>query len=120
MIATTKAPVICWFRQDLRLSDNPALSAAVSSGRPVLPIYILDDANAGEWAMGAASRWWLHQSLNALHASLDGALHCFTGKADKILPELAQRFGASRAPTPPPGPLPTVGCDSAAGIARLA
>jgi deoxyribodipyrimidine photo-lyase len=41
-------PVIVWFRQDLRLADNPALAAAVETGAPVLPIYILDDENAGE------------------------------------------------------------------------
>ncbi|MBU3970277.1 MAG: deoxyribodipyrimidine photo-lyase, partial [Alphaproteobacteria bacterium] len=38
---TTKAeaaPVILWFRQDLRLADNPALAAAVATGRPVLPV----------------------------------------------------------------------------------
>ena len=48
-------PVIVWFRQDLRLTDNPALHAAVQEGRPVMPIYILDDENAGEWQMGGQS-----------------------------------------------------------------
>ena len=38
---------IHWFRQDLRLSDNPSLSAAVENG-DVLPIYILDDYNPGQ------------------------------------------------------------------------
>lgn len=61
------APVLLWFRQDLRLADNPALSAAVASGRPVIPLYILDD---DEPALGGASRWWLHQSLAALEKSL--------------------------------------------------
>ena len=46
---------LVWFRQDLRLSDNPALSAAAARG-DVLPVYILDDVNAGNDAMGAASR----------------------------------------------------------------
>ena len=36
---------IHWFRQDLRLSDNPSLSAAAAKGA-VLPVYILDDVNA--------------------------------------------------------------------------
>ena len=95
MTATDQAPVICWFRQDLRLGDNPSLSAAVGTGRPVLPVYVLDDINAGDWPMGAASRWWLHQSLRALDASLDGALCCFKGKADEIIPELVRRSGAT-------------------------
>jgi deoxyribodipyrimidine photo-lyase len=77
----SKTPVIVWFRQDLRLTDNPALTAATDSGHPVLPIYILDDANAGEWQMGAASRWWLHQSLSSLNASLGGQLRYFRGDA---------------------------------------
>ena len=50
-----KSPIIVWFRQDLRLADNPALAAAADSGAPVLPIYILDDDNAGDWAMADKS-----------------------------------------------------------------
>jgi deoxyribodipyrimidine photo-lyase len=68
------APVIVWFRQDLRLGDNPALCEAVQSGTPILPIYILDDENAASWKQGAASRWWLHHSLNALNQSMSGLL----------------------------------------------
>jgi len=52
-----------WFRRDLRLADNPALDAAVAIGRPVIPVYIRDDAYAGEWSPGGASRWWLHGSM---------------------------------------------------------
>ena len=81
--------VICWFRQDLRLSDNPALTAARERGR-VLPVYILDDGNAGEFAMGAASRWWLHRSLESLGRSLNGALRLYRGDASSVLPELAE------------------------------
>ena len=84
-----------WFRQDLRIADNPALAAAVDSGRPVLPVYILDDDNAGDWKMGAASRWWLHQSLHSLNRSLDGRLRCFTGNAGEILPKIAADAGAA-------------------------
>ena len=53
---------IVWFRQDLRLQDNPALSAALALGGPVLPVWILDDAGEGDWAAGGATRWWLHHS----------------------------------------------------------
>ncbi len=90
-----KPPVIFWFRQDLRLADNPGLSAAIASGAPLLPVYILDDEDAGEWAMGAASRWWLHQSLDSLGKSLDGRLQLFRGKAHEIIAELVQETGAS-------------------------
>ncbi|MEQ9198838.1 MAG: deoxyribodipyrimidine photo-lyase, partial [Rhodospirillales bacterium] len=57
-------PVIVWFRDDLRLADNPALSAAAASGAPVLAVYILDDKL--EKPPGAASLWWLHHSLERL------------------------------------------------------
>lgn len=89
------APIIAWFRQDLRLADNPALRAACRDGAPVLPVYILDDDNAGEWRMGAASRWWLHHSLRKLSRSLDGRLLLLSGDAARLLPELAARTGAS-------------------------
>ncbi len=69
---------IHWFRQDLRLADNPALTEAARDGR-VLPVFILDDVNAGEFARGGASRWWLHHALEALDASLGGRLRVFAG-----------------------------------------
>ena len=47
------APVLLWFRQDLRLDDNPALAAAAADG-PVLPVYLLDDETPGCWAAGGA------------------------------------------------------------------
>ena len=87
-----QAPVIAWFRQDLRLADNPALAAAAKTGAPIVPVYILDDAHAGDWKMGAASRWWLHRSLEALDESLGGKLSCFAGPADEILPRLASEL----------------------------
>ena len=39
-------PALVWFRNDLRLADNPALRDALAAGGPVLPVYILDDADA--------------------------------------------------------------------------
>ncbi|MBT8143149.1 MAG: DNA photolyase family protein [Gammaproteobacteria bacterium] len=62
--------VICWFRQDLRLADNPALEAAVESGHRVLPLFIFDDTLDEQIHPGAASQWWLHHSLEALSADL--------------------------------------------------
>ncbi len=89
------APVcIHWFRQDLRLTDNPGLCAAAAAGS-VLPLYILDDVNSGDWAMGSASRWWLHHSLCALNASLGGRLLVLRGDPLHLLPALAQEVGAT-------------------------
>jgi len=89
---------IHWFRQDLRLTGNPALSAAVATGAPLLPVYILDDGLPPRWGMGAASRWWLHHALEALDASLceKGArLFLAKGKAEEVLPRLAKESGAT-------------------------
>lgn len=61
---------LIWFRQDLRLADNPALSAAIASGGPVVPVFIWAPNEETPWAPGAASRWWLHQSLASLSRRL--------------------------------------------------
>ena len=61
---------LVWFRQDLRLQDNPALAAAISRGGAIIPVYIFDDAAEGKWPLGGASRWWLHHALASLAASL--------------------------------------------------
>ena len=61
---------LVWFRLDLRLADNPAVKAAVARGGSVIPVFIWAPDEDGAWPPGAASRWWLHQSLRALDASL--------------------------------------------------
>lgn len=90
----TQQIAIVWFRQDLRLTDNPALTAAVKSGAAIVPIYILDDINAGDFKMGAASRVWLYHALHDLNKSLSGHLHLEKGDASKIIPSLAKKTGA--------------------------
>ena len=72
-------PIIIWFRQDLRMSDHPALTAAAAKG-PIIPLYILDDETPGSWKMGAASRWWLHKSLESLNLKIPLVLR--RGQAD--------------------------------------
>jgi deoxyribodipyrimidine photo-lyase len=87
----TDSFAIFWFRQDLRLSDNPALVAA-SQHENFLPIYILDDDNAGEFVMGAASRCWLHHSLKSLNNSLHKKLSLYRGNPIDILMDIINRF----------------------------
>jgi deoxyribodipyrimidine photo-lyase len=86
-------PVIFWFRQDLRLADNPGLTAAAQQGA-VVPIFILDDDQAGPWRLGSASRWWLHHSLQELEQQLQGHLRFFSGNAGDILQKLTQEVGS--------------------------
>jgi deoxyribodipyrimidine photo-lyase len=89
-------PILLWFRQDLRLADNPALTAAVASGRPIVPLFILHDASDGRpW--GAASLWWLDKSLRALDADLGARgsrLILRRGDPAIIVPALAEQLGA--------------------------
>ncbi len=89
-------PALIWFRQDLRLDDNPALHA-VQDG-PVLACYILDDDAAGAWAHGGAQRWWLHHSLAVLRDTLAArgvTLHLAVGQAATLVPRLAAAIGAT-------------------------
>jgi deoxyribodipyrimidine photo-lyase len=67
---STQAPVLLWFRNDLRLTDHAALTAAAETGRPVQPVFVLDETSPDRWAPGGASRWWLHHSLAALAGDL--------------------------------------------------
>jgi deoxyribodipyrimidine photo-lyase len=93
-------PIILWFRQDLRLADNPALAAAAAAGTPVLPVYILDTA-ATPWQPGGASRWWLHHSLAALRDELrrryGSDLLLLRGDPATLLLRLAHETGARMA-----------------------
>jgi deoxyribodipyrimidine photo-lyase len=86
-----QAPIIYWLRQDLRLSDHPGLTAALASGRPVLPVYILDEAPDVR-LLGGASRWWLHHSITALSKQLPLVLR--RGVAEHVLDELIKEVGA--------------------------
>ncbi len=92
------APTLVWLREDLRLSDNPALSAAAAGGRPVVCVYIRETGIDGARPLGAASRWWLDKSLQALAGSLSeigGNLVLRTGEAAKILSDLVSETGAN-------------------------
>ena len=98
------APIIVWFRNDLRLADHPALTAAAATGAAVLPLYILDDATPGRLRMGGASRWWLNGSLAALDNDLQargGSLCLRQGKAPEVFAALLAETGASRNPCHP-------------------
>ena len=92
-------PVLLWFRRDLRLFDNPALSAALSdaaSGRGLLPVFILDPGPDVR-PPGEASLWWLNRSLAVLAADLEARgsrLILRRGDPAVVLPALAAETGA--------------------------
>jgi deoxyribodipyrimidine photo-lyase len=91
---------ILWFRQDLRLADNPALTAALADASPVIPVYIFAPEEEGDWAPGGASRWWLHRSLQNLAEALAacGSRLCLRSAKDSlsVLLALAKDCGATR------------------------
>lgn len=98
MTSRSPGPTLVWFRQDLRLQDNPALAAARANGGVVVPVYILDDGAEGAWPMGGASRWWLHQSLVALDAALrerGSRLVVAKGESGAVLRSLLKQTGAT-------------------------
>jgi deoxyribodipyrimidine photo-lyase len=88
---------VVWFRDDLRLADNPALAAAVASGRRVLALFVLDAESPSIRPPGGAARWWLHQSLVALGAALaeKGVPLLFAkGAAGPLVTAIARAAGA--------------------------
>ena len=88
---------LVWFRQDLRIADNPALAAAQDRGKPVIPVFIWAPDEEGEWPPGGAGEWWLHQSLAALSAdlrSLGSRLVIRSGSTREALRKLIKETGA--------------------------
>jgi len=98
MADRSDAPCLVWFRDDLRLSDHPALHAAAATKRPVICLYVFDETSrqTGARPIGGAARWWLAQSLRALEKRLGAAsvpLLLRKGSAARIIPELARESG---------------------------
>ena len=89
-----KRPIILWFRRDLRLADHPALHAACETGRPVIPLYILDEL--GE-SLGAAPKYRLGLGIGAFSQSLEkmgSRLVLRRGRAFDVLRALIEETGA--------------------------
>jgi deoxyribodipyrimidine photo-lyase len=88
---------IVWFRNDLRLDDQPALRAAVARGA-IVPLFIHAPEEEAPWEPGAASRWWLHGALERFGAALaeKGApLLIRRGPSLETLGAVAREYGAT-------------------------
>src|SRR3569623_3425438 len=88
---------LVWLRNDLRIGDNPALHAALASGRPTVALHI-EETETTLRRRGAASRWWRHQSLNALAAGLAELgirLEAREGPARETLAAATRQHGAT-------------------------
>ena len=91
------SPSIVWFRDDLRIADNPALAWAIERGAPVIALYLLDEQSPEIRPLGAASKWWLHHSLTSLSSdleSLGATLTLRSGSAREVIPALVTEVGA--------------------------
>lgn len=87
---------LVWLRDDLRLHDNPALFYAAAQG-PVLCVYVVDTHI--QPAMGAASLWWLHHSLQAFAAQLSavgGRLLVLQGNSQNVLLDVVKRHNIAQ------------------------
>ncbi|MGI9402325.1 MAG: cryptochrome/photolyase family protein [Rhizobiaceae bacterium] len=92
------SPAIVWFRDDLRISDNPALEYAARQNRPVIPVYIFESEIPDHARIGGAQKWMLHHALADLANNLEtlgSDLIIRKGNAFQILRELAENNGAT-------------------------
>lgn len=86
---------VVWLQSDLRLNDNPALNAAIQSGKKVLLLYIWDEGRRYFSQMGSASKWWLHHSLKSIAVDLEERglrLQVLKGSSLDIIKELSNKF----------------------------
>ncbi len=91
------APSIVWFRDDLRLADNPALRAAIDRDEPIIALYVFDEESDGIRPLGGAAKWWLHGSLASLGERLaerGGALVLRRGPAGRVIRDVVKESGA--------------------------
>ncbi|WEK59870.1 MAG: deoxyribodipyrimidine photo-lyase [Candidatus Microbacterium colombiense] len=91
------SPSIVWFRDDLRLADNPALRAAIDRGEPIVALFVLDEESPGVRPLGGAARWWLHHSLQSLSERLGergASLVLRRGAAERVIREIVDDSGA--------------------------
>jgi deoxyribodipyrimidine photo-lyase len=87
----SERPILVWIRRDLRLADNPALSAAAATERPLVILFVDGPDEDRCNATGSASRWWLHQSLSGFRHALQesgGELTVRRGRTADVIREL--------------------------------
>ena len=87
-----KKRAIIWFRRDLRISDHPALLAAIEAGDEIVPLFIMDSRIASK--SGSLRLAYLAQSLQALDKSLNEKLLVISGEPTEVLKDVMARYNA--------------------------
>src|SRR6056297_3190978 len=91
------APVICWFKRDLRVQDHPALAHAARLG-PVIPLYIVEPQMWAQTDASGRQYAFLRETLDSLRAALSGIglpLVLRVGEAVPMLEDLRAAHGAT-------------------------
>ena len=83
---------LIWFRNDLRIQDNPLINQCLKNKYKIIPLYIIDPSDD----MGSASKWWLKNSLNSLNKSLNNKLLILPGDNKKVLSKLIGQHDISK------------------------
>ena len=97
-LSDNTAPCLFWFREDLRLTDNPALHAAIESGQPLICLFLYDETSEGGWGAGGARKWWLHHSLQSLKKDIEalgGQLIFQAGTCETLIPGIVEKTEAT-------------------------
>jgi deoxyribodipyrimidine photo-lyase len=98
MVPMHRAVAIAWFRRDLRVADNPALTAALAGADAVVPLFVRDPAILGGSRASARRNAWLEAALASLDADLrarGGRLIVREGDPREVVPALAREVGAT-------------------------
>lgn len=95
---------IFWFRNDLRLTDNPSLAAACSNSDRLMLLAVIspDETRSTAWGFprwGPHRRTFRDQALQGLEAAIaarGGELSIVEGRPADVIPAVARDMGAER------------------------
>ena len=88
---------VVWFRRDLRVTDNPALLAALAAADQVVPVFVVDRTLLDGRTSGPNRRAFLHGALRSLARDLEalgGRLLLREGDPATVIPALAREASA--------------------------
>ncbi|WP_343703341.1 deoxyribodipyrimidine photo-lyase [Chitinophaga sp.] len=88
--------VLCWFRRDLRLSDQAALYHALRSGLQVVPVFVFDTNILDDLEEKSDRRvQFIHTALSAMQQQLvkmSSTLHVFHGTPEAAFAYWTQQY----------------------------